>query len=333
MPPKARSRVLRPIAMLVLVVAALATAWFALRTTSSFRLLQSAQAVGQPHVSSLRAWMTLRYVADTYRVAPAALTGALALPAETAPDTSLKSLAQRAGASPFDYVRHVQQVLASLLPPNPHAGSLAAGSSGGAMDWVISALLEYRYPAFALVLFLGAVGLPLPTGLSAALIGSLVALGQMNWLAASAIAVGASILGDAGGYGIGRLIGDHVLVRHGRWIGYTPKRRERLGALFAGWGGLTILLTRTFASSLSALVNLFAGASRYRMFRFIGFDLAGRLLWTSAYVGLGYVIAGDVEAAAEFLKNLTGLLVSIAAVAALVLALSARGAPASDAAD
>ncbi len=64
MPPKARSRVLRPVAMVVLVVAAVAAAWFALRTYSSFRLLQSAQAVGQPHVSSLRAWMTLRYVAD-----------------------------------------------------------------------------------------------------------------------------------------------------------------------------------------------------------------------------------------------------------------------------
>ncbi len=64
------------------------------------------------------------------------------------------------------------------------------------------------------------------------------------------------------------------------------------------------------------------------MSRFIAFAVLGRLVWTSAYVGLGYVIVGDVEAAAEFLENLTGLLVSLAIVAALILFLSKPANPA-----
>ena len=34
-------------------------------------------------------------------------------------------------------------------------------------------------------------------------------------------------------------------------------------------------------------------------------------MWTSAYLGLGYVIGTDLEAAAGFLTNLSGLLVML----------------------
>jgi membrane protein DedA with SNARE-associated domain len=53
----------------------------------------------------------------------------------------------------------------------------------------LSALLVYGYPILGVTLLLGAVGLPLPTGLSAAVAGSLSALGRMDWLTAGTIAV------------------------------------------------------------------------------------------------------------------------------------------------
>jgi membrane protein DedA with SNARE-associated domain len=43
----------------------------------------------------------------------------------------------------------------------------------------------------------------------------------------------------------------------------------------------------------------------------------GRLIWTSAYLGLGYAFGAGIEAAAEFPSSLSGLLVSLVVLAAL----------------
>lgn len=307
----------RFLALAVLLLAAVSSAWFGLRTYGSLRLLQSAQTIGQPRLSSVRGWMTLEYVSKAYGAPLAALRSRLSLAPDAPASDSLKTLAARQGLPTFDYVRRVQRELNAILPtPSKTA---RAGAREGWLDWVVSLVLTVGYPALATILFLGAVGLPLPTGLSATLAGSLVALGHMHWLAAAGFVAGASLLGDAAGFGIGRWIDGRVLTRYGRWIGYSPRRHARVGALFGRLGGMAIVLTRTLVSSLSSLVNLFAGASRYPLPRFLAFAAAGRALWTAAYVGLGYTIAGDVEAAAAFLKNLTGLLISLAVCAGVML--------------
>jgi membrane protein DedA with SNARE-associated domain len=82
--------------------------------------------------------------------------------------------------------------------------------------------------------------------------------------------------------------------------------------LFERWGLVSVLLSRTLVSSISSVVNLMAGASRYRPYAFLSAAVAGRILWTAAYLGLGYGVSGALEAANGFLTNLTGFLVSLA---------------------
>jgi len=110
---------------------------------------------------------------------------------------------------------------------------------------------------------------------------------------------------------MGRLLGGRLLERRGRWLGVTQHRRARVEQLFARWGGVTILFTRTLVSHLSSVVSLLAGAGRYQPGEFLAFAAVGRLAWTAAYLGLGYAIGGDLEAATEFLRNLTGLLIAL----------------------
>jgi membrane protein DedA with SNARE-associated domain len=261
--------------------------------------------------------MTLGYMTETYRVPIAELVVGLGLSADTPVDSSLKNLADRQGIPRFNYVSRAQQVIAGLLPPPRSAFGGEPGE--GVMDWAATWLLRYHYAALALILLLGAIGVPLPSGLSAALAGSLVALGHMHWLPTAATAIGTSVFGDAILFGIGRAVGDQFLRQYGRWLGYTENRRKRLDALFARWGVVTIVLTRTLVSSLSSPVSLAAGAVRRSFAEFFASALLGRTMWTAAYVGLGYIIAGDIEAASEFLKNLTGLLVCFACVIGLIL--------------
>jgi undecaprenyl-diphosphatase len=126
------------------------------------------------------------------------------------------------------------------------------------------------------------------------------------------------------GYGLGRLLGQQFLERHGRWLGYTDGRRLRLQSLFDRWGAWTILVTRTLASHLSSVLSLLAGLARYRLSVFLAFDIVGRVIWTTAYFGLGYLIGGELEAATGFLTNLSGLLVSLTLLVAAILVASGK---------
>jgi membrane protein DedA with SNARE-associated domain len=311
------NRLRRWLILALCLIAALATGVFGLRSYHSFLLLHSAYEAGAPDVASIRPWMTLRYVAGTYRMPETTLTARLGLSAEIDPDTSLRSLAKLEERLPIEYVQRVQRAVVEVAPN----GSAVRGSHDTSWlvaigDEFLAALLMYGYPVLSLMLLLGAIGLPVPSGLAAALAGSLAAGGSMNWAWAATVAVTASVLGDAVGYGIGRVLGRQFLEQHGRWLGYSPARRDRAALFFDRWGGLGVLLSRTLVSHLSAVLNLAAGASRYPLSAFLAFTVVGRILWTSAYLGLGYAVGASLEAAAGFLANLSIFLFSSAVLLA-----------------
>jgi membrane protein DedA with SNARE-associated domain len=308
-----------------LVVAGLATVVFGLRSYHSFLLLRSAYELGAPKVGTIRPWMTLQYVASTYRAPRASLSERLGPLPNIDTKTSLRSLADREGVSPFVYVQRVQRALVETVPSTATNGETTTGpwiSSIG--EELLAAVLAYGYPALGLMLLLGAIGLPLPTGLSTVVAGALSAEGKISWALAALIALTASVVGDAVGFALGRLLSREFLERRARWLGYSAARHARVEALFNRWGGFGVLLSRTLVSHLSSVVNLFAGASRYRLDRFLALAVIGRLLWTSAYLGLGYAVGTDLEAASSFLANLSLLLVSLAILTGTVLVTAGR---------
>jgi len=318
----------RRLLIVLAVVAALATILFGLRSYHTFLLLRSAYAAGAPDASSVRSWMTLGHVASTYGAPETALRDRLGLPPEIGSTTSLRSLADREGQPPPEYVQRVQRAIAEVAPARATGAEPdTTGWLGAAGDEIVSALLIYGYPALALTLLLGAIGLPLPSGLSMVVAGSLAAQGRMEWPLASALAVTASVLGDLIGYGLGRVFGRELLDRRARWLGLTPDRRARVERLVGRWGALSVLLSRSLVSFLSSAVNLVAGASRYRLAGFVVFAIAGRLVWTSAYLGLGYGASGGLDHAAGFLTNLSGFLIALAVLAGLAVAAFRRGKP------
>jgi membrane protein DedA with SNARE-associated domain len=302
----------RKVAVIVCIIATLLSGLFGLRTYGSFLLLRSAYEAGAPRTSSIRPWMTLAYVAAAYRMPNSVLIDHLGLPPGTDPNDSLKTVAERAGLSPYAYTQRVQRVIADIAPSVRSNGSNETPGWFGAIgEQILTALLVYGYSALGLTLLLGAIGLPLPDGIATTVAGSLAAQGRMNWLWAGTITVSASVLGDAIGYGLGRLLNREVLERQGHWFGYTPARRVRVQSLFDRWGGLAVFITRTLMSYLSSVASLLAGISHYRVSKFLAIAFVGRLIWTAAYLGLGYGIGADWEAATSFLTNLSGLVLSL----------------------
>jgi membrane protein DedA with SNARE-associated domain len=320
-----RSKWVRIIAAVVFAAAMMSAAFFGLRTYGSFVLLRSAYEAGAPMTSSIRAWMTLSYIASTYRTSDAALIERLGLAPGTDPNASLKSLAEQAGVSPSVYARRAQRAIADLAPSVQQ--DIKNGNSGwlGALnDEVLTALLVYGYPVLALILFLGALGFPLPDGVATTVAGSLASQGRLDWFWAATITVAASELGDAAGYGLGHLLSREFLERYGRWVGYTAQRRSQVQSLFDQWGSLTVFITRTFMSYLSSVASLMAGMSRYRLSKFLAVALVGRLIWTAAYLGLGYGIGSDWQAATGFLANVSVLILSLVVLLAAGVLASGR---------
>ena len=327
-PPPFRRRVtmnfpagrLNRVALIFCVLALLPTAVFGLRTFRSFELLQSAYAAGAAKTSSIRPWMTLAYVAGSSRMSAPDMVAVLGLPPDSDPNLSLKTLADRVGASPVQYVQRVQRAIAARSANDgSDRDNSRSGWLGALEDRILTALLVYGYPVLGLTLLLGAAGLPLPDGIAAAVAGSLAAQGRMNWLWAGIIVVVASVVGDLVGYGLGRLLGREVVERYGGWLGFTPARNARVQGLFDRWGSLTVFITRTFVSYLSSVASLFAGMSRYGVMRFAAVATAGRVVWTAGYLGLGYGIGSDWEAATGFLTNLSFLVLALAVLAASAL--------------
>jgi membrane protein DedA with SNARE-associated domain len=316
---KARLRWQRLLLLALLGLAALGALMFGLRTYRSFLLLRSAYAVGAPEVGSVRPWMSLGYIAGVYRVSESALAQRLGLPPDIDPATTLMSMARGQGRSPFHYVQAVQKAISELRSLSPPAAEGLATSQDSLGSEFLGALLVYGYPVLGLTLFLGALGLHLPSALAVVVAGSLAAQGRMSWLLASTVGVSGSVLGDVASYSLGRVLSQEFLDRRGRWIGLTPERRARIDRLFERWGALTVVLSRSLLSFLSPAVNVLAGAGRYSLQRFLALDVVGRVIWTSAYLGLGYSLGVGIEAAADFLSSLSGLLISLAALAGLGL--------------
>ncbi len=300
------------LAVAVLVAATAGTVFFGLRTFRSFQLLQSAYAVGAPRTSTICGWMTLKYIAGVYRIPETSLAQGLGLPSDATPDKSLKTLADELRISPPQFVQRVQRVIAEHAPGATDQRNTSSGWFATITDQVLTWVLVYGYSALGFIVLFGSIGLPLPDGLAMALAGSLAGQGRINWMQAGAVAIVASVVGDLAGYGIGRMLGQQFLDKRGQWIGYTPARRAHVDALFNRWGLLTIFVTRTFVSYLSSVANIFAGVSRFGIFRFLAVAVFGRLLWATAYMGLGYAVGADLEAAASFLTNLSLLIVSLA---------------------
>lgn len=321
----ASSWLTRALALLAMI-SALAVIALAARTYHSVVLMKSAQALGAPAIGSIRPWMTLGYVSETYRVAQDELVTRLGLPENEEPRSTLRSIALRQGRNPIGYVQQVQRVLVTVLGPERarSAGSGASRTNTLAGE-ALSAFLVYGYPVLGIILLLSAMGVPLPAGLATIVAGSLAASGRLDWAMTAIVALGACVAGDLAGYGLGRVIDPQALVRRGAWMGYSATQHARVQAILNRWGGMAVLLTRTLGASLSGPLNVVAGAARYRLRNFAAQALTGRFVWAGAYLAIGFVAGPDLEAAASFLLSFSLLLVALAVFTGSSLAAARRG--------
>lgn len=120
------------------------------------------------------------------------------------------------------------------------------------------------------------------------------------------VAVGAAI-GDSIGYEIGRHLGAPWALRYGRYVGVRAQHLERSSAFFARHGGKAVFLGR-FVGFARALVPFLAGSSRMPYRQFLPYNALGALLWSAAFLLLGYLLGASWQVAEKWVGRASAIL-------------------------
>jgi len=187
-------------------------------------------------------------------------------------------------------------------------------------DELLAALVLYGAPVLFLVLVGAAAGLPLPATLLLLAAGAFVEQGSMNFWQVFGFSVVAAVLGDQIGFVLGRWGGRALILRVSHWSGGEERLRQAEAAT-QRWGGLGLLFSRWLVSPLGPAVNLMCGATGYPWLLFVGFDLAGEVVWVALYVLLGRLFNDRVQALGTLLGNAVWGIVGLVAVVVLGWAL------------
>jgi membrane protein DedA with SNARE-associated domain len=151
---------------------------------------------------------------------------------------------------------------------------------------LLSYLLLYRYVALAFVVYIGAVGAPLPVNEMLLALGAFASQGYFSFWGSLAVAVVANCAGDLTGYAITRKYGDWILrALHIRKARFFVHLEEELRSDAA----ITVFITR-FAGSLSSITNFLAGLVNVPLSTFVFYDFIANVIEPAAALGIGYVV-------------------------------------------
>lgn len=173
-------------------------------------------------------------------------------------------------------------------------------------DYLLTLLINYGAPAFAVLLFLGALGVPVGASALVIAAGAFSQQGILEWHVTAILGLIGAVIGDAMSFGIGFYAKDWVDQRFGR--SPTWKSAEET---FDQRAGLAIYLTRFLVTALAIPINLIAGGSGILFRRFMLYDTLGEITWIGLYGGLGYLFGSQWELVSDFISNFGGLILGL----------------------
>jgi membrane protein DedA with SNARE-associated domain len=179
-------------------------------------------------------------------------------------------------------------------------------------------LSSYGYlVVFGLVL-LESLGIPLPG--ETALIGAALYAGSTHrleiWWVIALAATGA-ILGDNIGYSIGRYGGARLLLRYGGKL-RLHDGRIRIGIWIFRRHGAKVVFWGRFVSVVRTYAAFLAGTNRMQWGRFLFFNAAGGIVWSTIYGVAYYEFGSTLDRLSTTFNIVLGTVGAVAVVAFLV---------------
>lgn len=173
-------------------------------------------------------------------------------------------------------------------------------------DYLLTLVINYGAPAFGVLLFLGALGVPVGASVLVIAAGAFSQQDILSWPLAASLGLVGAVIGDAASFGIGFYAKDWVDHRFGKSPAWKSAEET-----FERRAGLAIYLTRFLITALAIPTNLIAGGSGMKLRRFLVYDTLGELTWIILYGGLGYIFGSQWELVSEFVSNFGGFLLGL----------------------
>ena len=173
-------------------------------------------------------------------------------------------------------------------------------------DFLLTQVINYGAPIFALLLLLGALGVPIGASVLVIAAGAFSQQGILNWYSTAALGLIGAVLGDAVSFGVGFYGKEWIERRFGNSPGWKNARDA-----FDARAGLAVYLTRFLVTALAVPTNLIAGGSGIKFRRFMLYDFLGEFTWIVLYGGLGYWFGSQWEVVSDFVSNFGGLLLGL----------------------
>jgi membrane protein DedA with SNARE-associated domain/rhodanese-related sulfurtransferase len=157
-----------------------------------------------------------------------------------------------------------------------------------------SALSEHGYAILAAVVFLEAIGVPVPAAIALLISGGAVARGVLQIQNVLGIAVFAMLAGDTLMFLLGRYTGWWLLGILCR-VSLNPETCILRSADSFYRRGRTLLVIAKFIPGINTMAPPLAGSMRMRLATFLRLDFAGAVLYAGSYFAVGYVFSGALD--------------------------------------
>jgi len=165
------------------------------------------------------------------------------------------------------------------------------------MDQFLSLFARHGYTVLALIVFVEAVGLPVPAAVALLAAGAACALHVLNPWVAVLVAVAAMLLGDTIMFFIGRVSGWGLLGFLCR-VSMNPETCILRSAESFYKRGKATLIVAKFVPGLNTMAPPLAGSMKMPPWKFLRYDFVGALLYVAAYAGAGFLFS-------DFMKSIT----------------------------
>jgi membrane protein DedA with SNARE-associated domain/rhodanese-related sulfurtransferase len=163
------------------------------------------------------------------------------------------------------------------------------------MESFVSAISQHGYSILFVVVFLEAIGLPVPAALALLMAGGASAKGPLHLAETISISLAAMLTGDILMYTLGRYTGWWLLGVLCR-LSVSPESCILRSADAFYKRGRMVLVFAKFVPGINTLAPPLAGSMKMRVPQFLAFDLGGASLYALVYLGVGYLFSDFLAA-------------------------------------
>ena len=173
-------------------------------------------------------------------------------------------------------------------------------------DFLLTQVINYGAPILGGIVFVSALGIPLPATLVVIAVGAFSREGFLPWHTTALVAWLCVVLGDCVGYAVGHYARGPAI----RYLGGS-EQWIRAENFFQHWGGMSVFLTRFLVTGIASPVNIMAGMGNISLRTFLLYDVTGEGIWVFGYGGLGYLFGSQWEVVSDFISNFGGLILGL----------------------